>query len=157
MVWHPVLQPAFLITNSTLGAVSTHQRTCWPAASAAKSSKPVVRPVVAATTPCAVSLVTSPAQPCTTPTTHHRVPNTIATTPTSASAHPPTESTALSPHHPFATCQRSPTPRPSTLSARARPVSPQVQEAHQLPSAQFPPAPMSLWSQTPPRARPLSL
>lgn len=137
-------------TNQSPGAVSTHQRICWPAVSAAKSSKPVVRLVAQMTTPFAVSPAMSRAQQCTTSTTQHSMfQSTIVTTLTSVSVHHPIESTALSPHHPSATCHPSPTPRHSTLSARAPPAPHQAQEAHRLPSARFPPrVPTTSWSRT---------
>ena len=124
-----------LLTESS-GAVFTHQRTCWPAACVAKSSKAVVRAAAQTTIHSAVSQAMSPARACTAPTTHRSPPNTIVTTLTTASAHLPTDPTGPSPRPQFAMCRPCLTPRPSTLSARVPPASPQVQREPPPASAQ---------------------
>lgn len=113
------------------GVVFMHLQTCWPAACAARNSKPES----AATTHFAVCQLTPRVQQSTTCTPKAQ-PNTIATTNTTVAPQPGPLTPAL--RHPFATSHLYPTQRPSIHSAHALPASPPALEAHPPPSAPSP-------------------
>lgn len=121
-------QTTFTSKLTASGVVFTHPQTCWPAACAARKSKPES----AATTHFAVCQLTPPVQQSTT-CTPRALPNTIVTTNTTVAPQPGPLTLPL--RHPCATFHLYPTQRHSTHSAHAHPASPPAPEAHLPPSA----------------------